>query len=272
VRHCGMSWTTTTDVDLFLAEAEPFLAADPVANNVLLTEARFWQRLSDRTPPARFGWWSQDGATRSAFLHLPDHPPLCSPLVPGSVAGLPGELDADRVAVDARDLTAVTAAWAAHGLAPAPRARLTLLRLHDLRPRPVPEGTARVAGSRDRPLLAAWFALFGERHPDDASHEEFVVDQPLEDGGIVVWEVAGHPVAMASRTPRAAGAVRMGLAFQPADGTAYADAAFDRACAEAAGAADHVLVLSADRERTATYRSLGFEPVLDRAVLELPPA
>ena len=126
-----------------------------------------------------------------------------------------------------------------------------------------------MADAGDLPLLRSWFKLFQERHPDDPSHVEFVVDHPLSEGGVIVWEVHGDPVAMASRTPTVAGMTRMGLAFQPTEGTAYSDAAFIRGCAEAARRADHVLVLSGDPESTAAYRSLGFAPVLDRALLEV---
>jgi hypothetical protein len=84
-----------------------------------------------------------------------------------------------------------------------------------------------------------------------------------------VWEVHGRPLAMASRTPEVAGMTRMGLAFQPTEGTTYSDDAFVSACVEAARRADHVLVLSGTPRSTAAYRSLGFAPVLDRAVLEV---
>jgi hypothetical protein len=82
-----------------------------------------------------------------------------------------------------------------------------------------------------------------------------------------VWESGGQLAAMASRTPQVAGMVRMGLAFQPSNGTAYAAAAFDAACADAARTAETVLVLSGTAEDTATYTSLGFETVLDRVLL-----
>ena len=60
---------------------------------------------------------------------------------------------------------------------------------------------------------------------------------------------------------------RMGLAFQPAEGSEHADAAFASGCAAAARKADHVLVLSGTPQSTATYRSLGFAPVLEREIL-----
>lgn len=263
-----VTWVTTSDAGLFLAEAHSFLAADPVANNALLTEARFWVQLSDPPPGARFGWWVDEGEARGAFVEIPDHVPVCSPLTADSIAGLAAELaHASRVAVEARDAAAVVEAWRAHGRVLLPVARRTLLRLDDLRTPELAAGTPRLADAGDLTLLRSWFELFRERHPEDPSHVEFVVDQPLREGGIVLWELDGDPVAMASRTPEVAGMTRMGLAFQPAEGATYAEAAFTMACAEAARRVDHVLVLSGSPQSTAAYRSLGFEPVLDREVL-----
>lgn len=263
-----MPWVTTTDAGRFLSQAGSFLVSDPVANNALLTEARFWVRLSAPAPGARFGWWTDEAGTGGAFVDIPDHVPLCSPLAPGSLADLPGVLaNATSLAVEARDAAAVAEAWRACGRTLRPVARRMLLRLDDLRVPELSTGAARVADAADLPLLRTWFGLFQRRHPEDPSDVEFVVDHPLRDGGIIVWEVGGRPVAMSSRTPEVAGMTRMGLAFQPEEGTAWADAAFVSGCAEAARRFDHVLVLSGTPESTATYRSLGFTAVLEREVL-----
>jgi hypothetical protein len=61
----------------------------------------------------------------------------------------------------------------------------------------------------------------------------------------------------------------MGLAFQAADGTVYADAAFVSGCLEASLTAVHVLVLSGTPRSTAAYRTLGFIPAVERVVLRL---
>jgi hypothetical protein len=265
-----MTWVTTAEVDRFLAHAEPFLLSDPVANNALVTEARFWSQLSDPAPGARFGWWAEDRGTQAAFVDLPDHATICSPLQDASIADLAEVLaSSSSLGVEARDEAAVTEVWRAQGKAVSPTMRLTLLRLGSLRARALPEGRPRVADADDLPLLRSWFTLFQERQPDDPSHVEFVVDRPLEAGGITVWEVRGHPVAMASRTPTLAGMTRMGLAFQPTEGSTYSEAAFVSACVDAARAADAVLVLSAAPRSAAAYTALGFVPVLDRVVLEV---
>jgi hypothetical protein len=266
-----MTWLATTDVGRFLAQAGPFLGSDPVANTALLTEARFWLRLSHPVSAARFGWWVEDGQAHAAFVHIPDHALICSPLSPASVADLPTVLaNATHLGVQARDVAAVTAVWRTRRQVLRPRARITVLRLHALPARALPEGAPRLANASDLPLLRSWFQLFRERNPHDASHVEFVVDHPLEEGCLILWEVHGHPVAMASRTPQVAGMVRMGLAFQPTEATTtYADAAFDVGCVEAARTAEHVLVLSGTPEAIAKHQALGFAPVLDRVVLEV---
>jgi hypothetical protein len=266
----GVTWVTTAEAARFLAEAGPFLLSDPVANNVLLTEAQFWLWLSDRTPGACFGWWADANGTDAAFVDIPDHPPVCSPLSAASIADLNEVLaNATSLGVQARDVAAVTEAWRAHGQVLRPRVRMTLLRLDSLRGPALPTGTPRVADASDLPLLRSWFKLFQEQHPDDHSSVEFVVDHPLGAGDIIMWEMHGHPVAMASRTPEMAGMTRMGLAFQPAEGTTYSQAAFFSGCVEAARTADHVLVLSGTHSSTVAYISLGFVPVLDRVVLEV---
>lgn len=84
-----MTWVTTADLDQFLAETESFLAADPVANSMLLTEAWFWSRLSVPEPGASFGWWTESGRAHAAFVHIPDHATICSPLTPAAAVGLP---------------------------------------------------------------------------------------------------------------------------------------------------------------------------------------
>lgn len=260
---------TTTDVDRFLVEAGHFLERDVVANNALLTEARFWSRVSERPDGGLFGWWVEGREVGAALVFLPDHPVVCSPLSQPAAASLVDAVpDAECVGVQATDADAVIGAFATRGSVLRPAAAMTLLRLREpVRPRPFPDGHPRPADRRDLPLLRTWFSQFRQRHPEDRSHVAFVIDQPLDDGGVVVWERDGRPVAMASRTTRLAGMVRMGLAFQPSAGQTHAAAAFDAACVDAARTAETVLVLSGTVEDTATFMSLGFMPVLERVVL-----
>lgn len=264
-----MAWQTTADVAAFLASAGRFLESDPVRNNALLTEALFWRWLSG-VGGGRFGVWEQDGAVHAAFVELPDHPVLCSPLTDEATAALPHVLTGvQRIGVEQQAAAAVTGALKAAGHTPAEVGGVTLLELGDLRPPPPPQGRPRRADGADAPLLRDWFRLFQGRFPTDPSAVEFVVDHPLEAGAVVVWEVDGRPVAMSSRTPETAGMTRMGLTFQPADGTTYADAALVAGCQEAMNDAVHVLAVSGDAEWTERYERLGFRIVCDRVLLQV---
>ena len=265
-----MPWTTTTEAKRFLDETGSFLASDVVANAVLLTEAAFWSRLSDPAPPARFGWWADTGAIEGAFVHLPDHPVVCSPLGKASARDLPLVLqDVTWLGVDERNAAEVAAAWLrVHALVLRSGLPITVLRLVDLPAPPVSAGVPRVAGQDDLPLLRSWFSLFRERFPHDPSHVAFVIHQPLEAGSLILWEVNGSPVAMSSRTPHIAGMVRMGLTFQPTEGSTHAKAAFAAGCASAAREAEHVLVLTADSDARAECEALGFIEVSHRIALK----
>ena len=265
-----MAWLTTTDVQRFLEEAGSFLATDAVANAVLLTEAAFWSRLADPAPSARFGWWADAGAIEGAFVHLPDHPVLCSRLGRASALELPRAVpDVSWLGVDARNAADVTAAWQqVQGAVLRLGSPIAVLRLEVLRVPGGCAGVARVAGQDDLPLLRSWFGLFRRRFPQDPSDVAFVIDQPVEAGSVILWEVNARPVAMSSRTPSIAGIVRMGLSFQPTEGSTHAEAAFAAGCASAAREAERVLVLTADPAARAEYEALGFVEVGRRIALQ----
>ena len=89
-------WQSTSDVGQFLRVAGGFLSADPVGNNALLTEARFWDWWTGADGSARFGWCVSEGTVCAALVQLPDHPVLSSlplrprpPLAPTALAACP---------------------------------------------------------------------------------------------------------------------------------------------------------------------------------------
>jgi hypothetical protein len=263
-----MGWRRTEDPGRFLDEAGPYLSTDPAAHAPLLTEADFWRRRPERVAGGRAAWWNADGRVGGAWVHLPDHPPLCSVLDPVSVDGLMDVLgDEPVLAVHVRDAARVAEAWRARGAHVRVASRIAVLRLGIPIPRPEPAGAARVAVEADRALLHAWFAEFRARTPEDPSDAAYVVDVPLEDGSVLLWEVDGEPVAMASRTPVVAGVTRLGLAFQPSPGTELADAAFRAACKTADQRAEHVVALSGTPEATAELVALGFLATAERVLL-----
>lgn len=267
-----MTWSTTPDAAAFLDVAGAHLTSDRVAHDPLLTEADHWRALNPPRNEGVFGWWADGSTVSAACVLLPDHALLCSRLTGEQAVALAALLPgADTWGVDGRDAEAVEDALRAAGHDVRRLAERQLLRLEGpLRPRPAPPGDARRAEERDLPLLHDWFAQFRARHPEDTSDREFVVDRPLADGGVTIWERDGVPTAMASRTPFVAGATRMGLAFQPAPGHEHADAAFEAAATGAATSGrGAVLALTASDEQTDRLDSLGFVPRARRVVLSL---
>ena len=254
------------------AVLDAHLAGDRVAHDPLLTEADHWSSLEPPREDGLFGWWADDTTVASACVLLPDHALLCSRLTGERAVALARLLpDAATWGIDERDAPAVETALRATRHEVRRVAERQLLRLEGpVRPRPAPPGRARRAEEWDLPLLHDWFAQFRARHLEDTSDREFVVDRPLADDGITVWEVDGEAVAMASRTPFVAGATRLGLAFQPTAGHEHAAAAYQAAATEAAASGrGEVLALSASDEQTERLDSLGFVPRARRVLLGL---
>lgn len=265
-----MTWSTTPDAAAFLDVAHAHLTSDRVAHDPLLTEADHWSSLEPPRDDGLFGWWPNGSTVTAACVLLPDHALLCSRLTGEQAVALAALLPGvHNWGLDGRDAETVEDALRAAGHDVRRVAERQLLRLErPLRPRPAPPGHARPADRNDLPLLHDWFGQFRARHPEDTSDREFVVDRPLADGGITLWEADAEPVAMASRTPFVAGATRMGLAFQPDQGHERAAAAFEAAATEAAASGrGEVLALSASDEQTDRLDSLGFVPRGRRVVL-----
>ena len=156
-----------------------------------------------------------------------------------------------------------------------------LMRLHCLGtlvwPDPAPEGRARVAGRRDRDLLAEWFEAFAVEVDDAATADHAAaVDERLGYGGIIVWEAGGVPVSVAGITRTVAGMVRVGPVYTPPArrGRGYAGgatAAVSQAALDA-GATQVVLYTDlANPTSNALYERLGYRPVEDRVVLTFEP-
>ncbi len=266
-----MSWTTTGDIREFVAVAGRFLEADPVGNTVLLTEAAHLSARQSDAHDQQYGWWRDEaGDVAGAFLQAPRHAPILSPLTEDALVGLAEALPGlDAVGVDARGADAAIAAWAHVGVRLGMRSRIGLHRLE--RPgRPVrSSGVARTAVAADRDLLVTWFEQLMAASPGDPSDREYVVDDPLEYGGITLWEVDRIPSAMAGRSRLAAGMVRVGAVFEVEPGAGHGDAALAQCAATSRTLAEHVLLfVGSDDQRGADLaRHLGFDHVLDRVML-----
>ena len=106
-------------------------------------------------------------------------------------------------------------------------------------------------------------------NPGDPSDRAYVVDDPLADGRILLWEVDGTPVAMVGRTPVIDGMTRVGALFSPDGDPRVETALLAAASAAAAEVADDVLVLAArdDRDGVARLAALGYRAVRERVLL-----
>ncbi len=277
-----MTWRTTGDVDEFLATAGGFLRADPARNTILLTVA---ETLRTRGATAfgeadpLFGWWRPvDTGVRSAFLQTPPHPLLLAE-APGDAAPTLAEVLAavDRplpgVNAGAGTAEAFAATWRRlTGAAATVSRRTRLHRLDELvPPRPAPPGSDRVAAAADRDLLVDWYEAFG-REIGEPGGFAAVVDDALDHGGVILWEVDGVPVSMASRTRVVAGMARVAPVYTLPElrGRGYAGAvtvAVSRAARDA-GATEVVLFTDlANPTSNALYQRLGYRPVEDHVVL-----
>jgi predicted GNAT family acetyltransferase len=153
--------------------------------------------------------------------------------------------------------------------------RMRLFRLVALQPVRGVTGAARPAEPGDVELLAAWITAFAREslsslpHPDDPRPG---IRASLERGGLLLWEVDGHPVAYAGTRPPIAGMSRVGPVYTPPEhrGHGYGSAvtAATTSWALAAGARDVVLFTDlANPVSNAIYPRIGFRPVQDAVEL-----
>ena len=273
-----MAWHITASVEEFLAGAGDFLHARPVENTLLLTitdvlRQRGPHAFGDGTPV--FGWCG-DGA----FLRTPPRGALLTDMPPASAAELAVSLaGTDLPAVAGTDKVAevFAAEWQRlTGVTPRVTGRQRLYRLGTLTPPDPPApGAGRIAGTRDRDVLVAWVTAFHEEIGEDPRRSAEIVDDKLSYGGLLLWENAGRPVAMAGLTQPAAGMVRVMAVYTPPEHRArgYAGAAtvaVTRAALDA-GATDVVLFTDlANPTSNALYQRLGYTPIEDRRTVEFP--
>jgi hypothetical protein len=266
-----VSWSTTSDVHAFLAAAGDFLSSCPVEHSPLLTEADYLSRRPQPAADQAYGWWrAQAGDVRGAFVRVPRHPPLLTPMPGAAVDHLVGVIDvSDGGGCDVTTADTVLAAWEAAGTALGPRRRLVIHRLDTFRPPPAVPGQDRVAGKADGPLLDRWFDELMAANPGDASDRAYVVADPLADGRILLWEVDGEPVAMAGRTRTLASMTRVGAVYAPSGDARIEGAALAAVTAAAAKVAQDVLVVAStdDRDGVARIAALGFRAVRERVLL-----
>lgn len=281
-----MAWQLTDSLDEFERVAAPHLLTDPARQTVPLSvlaslRAAGLARFGD-SPPL-FGWHRRDdGTIDGAVLQTPPYPLLLASAPDGSVSGLLTALSAERglptaVNVEAAREAPLLADWAAvTGGTGTARLRSRLYRLGELRPPdPAPAGAARLASQADTDTLIDWHEAFRLEAegvgPEDARR---TVADRLSYSGLMLWEVAGTPVAMAGLTHTVAGVARVVGVYTPqvhrrhGYGGAVTTAATQAALQK--GASEVVLFTDlANPTSNAIYQRLGYRPVEDRVLLEL---
>ncbi|OKJ11672.1 GNAT family N-acetyltransferase [Kitasatospora sp. CB01950] len=280
-----MGWTLTTSPDDFRAAAGEFLAADPVANTVLLT---ILDRLTRDglhaygAQPPRFGWWQgPDGEVAGTCVRTPPWGQRLGPMPVAAAEELARTLAAgdaadhpDTVAGDHDTALAFAAEWhRATGVDWHLERSERLYRLGELTPPTVPPaGRFRLAGPADRETVARWlvdFCVEAEILPpaDPAADAE----QRIAAEVLLLWETEdGRAVSLAGASPAVAGMSRIGPVYTPpADrGHGYASALTAAATrhAQSRGAAEVLLYTDlANPVSNAIYPRLGYRPVTDAA-------
>jgi hypothetical protein len=275
-----MAWTTTDDLDEFVAAAGGFLRVRPVPNTLLLTTAdnlRARGRHTYGSGDPRFGWWRPEGGeVGGAFLRTPPHPAMLTDLPDEAIESLVDALgDVPGFSAERGLAERVAAAWTRRcgGEAGAGKGS-RLYRLGVLTPpQPAPAGQARVATVADRELLISWYELFTGELGEPAENLAEAVDDRIASAGLILWEVDGVPVSLAGHTRPIAGMVRVAPVFTPRElrGRGYAAAATAAVSRAATDLADHVLLFTdlANPTSNSLYLRLGYAPVEDRLVMSV---
>jgi predicted GNAT family acetyltransferase len=284
-----MAWTLTDDIASYRAAVGGLLSADPVRHTVLLSVlaglVEFGLAAFGPEPPL-FGWWSQDGPSRSgatvtaAILRTPPHELLFTTLPGPSAAQLAGAL-ADRGAalpgINGReqDATALALAWHERtGRRGQVSQRQRLYRLVDLvMPDPAPDGAARVAADADAAIVRAFYSAFAAEVGHEDAPEQLVADR-LMAGQLMLWEAGGEPVSFAGSTGVLEGVARIGPVYTPPRwrGRGYGGAvtAAIGELARERGAASVVLFTDlANAASNSLYVKLGYQPVEDRVLVRI---
>lgn len=283
-----MAWKLTDSLDEFERVAAPHLRADPVRHTVPLTVLASLQRTGMSRfgdEPPIFGWHCQaDGTVDGAVLQTPPYALLLASVPADAMGDLLALLRAGRalpaaVNVASQDEASFLAAWAAvTGGTGTAKLRSRLHQLGELvPPDPAPPGNARQAVAADRDLLVAWHEAFEDEAlgaaPENAAR---TVDDQLGHGGLLLWEAAGEPFAMAGLTrietgvARVVGVYTVSAHRKRGYGGAITTAA-TRAALERGATAVVLFTDLANPTSNALYQRLGYRPVEDRVLLELTP-
>ncbi|MEU1074699.1 MULTISPECIES: GNAT family N-acetyltransferase [unclassified Streptomyces] len=267
-----MTWHLTDDVETFLVAADPFLAADPARNTVLLTLGA--GAREGHWPGARFGWWTGPGQTvGGAYVQTPGMPPVLGTMPDDAARELAGALRGETLV----GVNGTTATARAFGEAWGPYRVDREERLFELatlaEPAPV-AGRARIATEADLPVVTEWMTAFlDELALPTALGAAAAAARRTAAGQLVLWETEDGPVSLAAASGVLAGQSRIGPVYTPPAlrGRGFAAVATVAATRLALGWGAARVVLFTDLANptsNALYRRLGYRPVQDHLVLD----
>ncbi|WP_441250480.1 GNAT family N-acetyltransferase [Kitasatospora sp. McL0602] len=278
-----MTWTLSSSLDEFDAEAGSFLAAHPAQNTVLLTLTHNLRQdglhaYGEQLPV--FGWWRAGPGkpVAGAFARTPPHPVrlgMMPPEAAGELARLLSGAGQELPGVGGGEhqARAFVDGWPGESSV---QVEERLYRLGELViPTPAPQGRARLATAADREVLIGWHEDFVAEAEVGAPMRDFgpQVDSRIAAGVLHVWEVDGRLVSFAGVSPVLAGMSRVGPVFTPKElrGHGYASAltAAGSAHAVAQGAAEVLLYTDlANPTSNSIYQKIGYRPVEDCLVVD----
>ncbi|MBG0832788.1 GNAT family N-acetyltransferase [Planomonospora sp. ID67723] len=268
-----MTWTFTSDVEVFAGAAEPWLLRDPVRNTVALTVMR-GIRSGVYSDDLLLGWLERDGETVAAALQTPPRGLLLPDIPAGTVQDLATALiEAERVIPEVQGPLDRAEAFASAWWRPERRRTSErLYRLEDPAPlrRPV-AGSSRTATAGDHDLLVKWFADFHAEALDGPPEERSaLVSLRVGREELVLWEDGGRPVAFAGFSSPIAAMSRIGPVYTPPEfrGRGYGEAVTRAATHRAldGGATEVVLFTDlANPVSNSVYQAVGYRAVADYA-------
>jgi hypothetical protein len=264
------------DAAEFLSAAGPWLSADEVANNVMLTVARSVADGGRRmTEPPYFAAATDGGQLDSCGMQTPPHRILLTHGTPRGWIALAADASEARgrlpgVIGPSDAATAFAEEWLrlAGG-----QARISMRqRLHKLEcvnaDLPVTTGVLREAEPSERAIAVAWASAFArEAIPDSPSEVEQSVDRLLKARSLYFWDNGG-PVSMCANAGVIGSVARINAVYTPPAlrGRGYATAVVSSLTQRLLAGTCRYCCLYTDLANpvsNSVYYRIGFRPVYD---------
>jgi predicted GNAT family acetyltransferase len=273
-----MRCETTADASEFWDRASGFLLADPVMNNIIVTNvaARRDRAVTDPAPATYAAVLDGTGAVVGAAMRTPPFAVVVSPMPPAAVTSLVEAMEAacpDAAGVNgpAAEARGFAAAWAARtGAGVRVERHERVYRLDAVVRPPAPPGAWRLAALADRDLLVTWSEAFiGEVGVTSSGSVARDVERRIADGRAFLW-VDRETVSFVGASRLAGGVVRIGPVYTPPGhrrrgyAGALVAAVSQRALDDGAALCSLYTDL-ANPTSNSVYMSVGYRPVADAA-------